>query len=199
MRPAIPPNALIGKAISGSTLYGLATPESDLDVVYIVDESVTSKEMHISQSELDERIIPHFRFVEGVTKSSFNYVDIQLASTTKWNERHPLLPYVKAARHDHYKYVDALQRHARADLYKYVEAEVLGARHLKSLKMVVRNLMMIQRKEDMGEDFDPTFSWVERDRFYNIYGTALKLDRNPQVLVEYFKERNLPFHSTLMK
>ena len=141
--------------VGGSHLYNLATPSSDLDMIYVVDSPEVKVNTFHSSPKFDCHIIPVQNFARHILSDSASYpfIDFLEAPSTQWVEG-KWLPYLKGLRYNGYAYLNAIRRHLKRPptqlrLKQRIKLEMMYSRTVEEKR--VRPLFTSSEREQFFE------------------------------------------------
>lgn len=169
-------NYTMGKIIawtySGSTLYNLATEQSDTDIA-IITEGRGKDRQHIN-GEIDLRITPIEMFMKRLWDTSIPETDLLMSRAFDFTDssyRHML----ESFRPNAYQYFYNSEALAMKFLPKITPEIGNIRREYKMLKACTRSIMLAWKMLDQGENFDPRFDQREQNEYWS--------------MIEYFQNR----------
>lgn len=170
MRYALKPEPLstdnvLAYSMLGSVVYGLNHDGSDRDVLILTDIKYHNNFHKVYDDGADVRIVSMDSYINSLSKGNFNEVDL-LKSGTMVFENRRFDSFFRSFRFNEYKYVENSESHAISRIHeaRRKESEEQGN---KLLRTAFRNLVLAKRVAKDGQYFDPTFTPIERAKFYN--------------------------------
>jgi len=181
---------------SGSHMYGLSLPTSDIDLSIIIEGKSNDKQY--INDEYDLRVYPVFHYVRRLFDTSLPEIDLLYSHTLQYSDT-KYQDFLQNFRYSPYEYHDKAISFTLSTLRRMKDKELTNKRELKSIKSCYRTLILGNRAIDQGLDFDVRFSPEERDLFFNslkeINFQVIKKDLRDEELFNFLNDRAFVFKS----
>lgn len=159
---------IVAYGLTGSTLYNLHTPSSDLDTTIITDAK-SQKDWHrVFDDGEDVRVVSVHSFASRILDSQPTDVDFLMSGALTFDTS-PYEAYLRSLRFDTNAYLDRCESHS-IEYIKKAAGDNNDRRRHKSLKTAFRNAVMFNRVRRDGTRYTSWFNEGQRRRFYDHLG-----------------------------
>jgi len=166
---------VLAYGLDGSSMYNLHHPDSDRDLVLIMDSPAKENPIHhIFDDGSDVKIMTGFYIGQSFMKGIPNHVDLLVSGSMKIDKDNPYYSYMNSLRFNKYAYLDTIGQHLRSNLKTAIEkVDDNKKRSDKNFKTILRDNTVAERFMKNGRLRIP-FTDDERERFYKSYDKLLK-------------------------
>ena len=172
---------VVSYGLLGSGLYGLQSPDSDRDIIVVVEGKNEHNDYHnVFDDGMDIRITTIGKFSDKVKEGIPNEID--LLRSGKMNIRGKYESYMKSLRFNPYHYYIKHHGHISKTQIKDqtpLEGSSERKREDKSIKTSLRGAWMMRRIREEGQFFRTEFTNEEREQYYHDYEALKRFRDNP--------------------
>lgn len=171
----VPDVTVLGVMVIGSSLYNLATPESDVDFMVVADAPGFVKPVQVFSDDrmLDVVVWPWKMFAESCAEGKPNVVDMLYADAFVWTEQGKAYQAFFQRLHvDFAAYVERADATVLNSLRRALKRQHTDRRWTKEVKSALRTKWVVEHAKRTHR-LDPAFSSVNREAFKRCLDAAL--------------------------